>query len=79
MEAHAYALQALLYVLALHRWLRWMLPDYDYARDIGGAAYLFLRGMRPDLPGNGVLHLLPPHSLIEALDQQLSAPTETVA
>jgi exodeoxyribonuclease V beta subunit len=79
MEAHAYALQALLYVLALHRWLRWMLPDYDYARDIGGAAYLFLRGMRPDLPGNGVLHLLPPHSLIEALDQQLNGPLEAAA
>ncbi len=43
-QAH-YPLQALLYSVALHRYLRWRLPDYDPARHVGGALYLFVRGM----------------------------------
>ena len=46
MAQHGYHLQYLLYVTALHRLLRIRLPDYDYDRHIGGAFYLFLRGMR---------------------------------
>jgi exodeoxyribonuclease V beta subunit len=45
MVEHHYPLQALLYLVALHRYLRWRLPDYDPDRNLGGAAYLFLRGM----------------------------------
>lgn len=49
-DAH-YPLQAALYAVALHRFLRWRLPDYDPARHLGGVAYLFLRGMvGPDTP-----------------------------
>jgi exodeoxyribonuclease V beta subunit len=44
LRAH-YPLQALLYEVALHRFLRWRLPAYDPARDLGGVLYLFLRGM----------------------------------
>ena len=41
-----YDLQALIYTLALHRWLRFRLGDrYDYARDFGGIRYLFCRGL----------------------------------
>jgi exodeoxyribonuclease V beta subunit len=45
--AHSeYDLQALIYTLALHRWLRFRLGDaYDYARDFGGVRYLFCRGL----------------------------------
>ena len=44
--AHAhYGLQALLYTVALHRYLRWRLPDHDPERDIAGVLYLFVRGM----------------------------------
>ncbi|MBD9370370.1 exodeoxyribonuclease V subunit beta [Xanthomonas sp. XNM01] len=48
--AHSeYDLQALIYTLALHRWLRFRLGDaYDYARDFGGIRYLFCRGLEPD-------------------------------
>jgi exodeoxyribonuclease V beta subunit len=54
--AHSeYDLQALIYTLALHRWLRFRLRDgYDYARDFGGIRYLFCRGLdasRADSPG----------------------------
>ena len=45
MAAHHYPLQALLYLVALHRYLRWRLPGYEPAEHLGGAAYLFVRGM----------------------------------
>ncbi len=43
-QAH-YPLQALLYSVALHRFLQWRLPGYDPVRHLGGAGYLFVRGM----------------------------------
>ena len=43
-EAH-YPLQALLYGVALHRYLRWRAPNLDADASIGGWSYLFLRGM----------------------------------
>lgn len=45
MVRHHYPLQALLYSVALHRFLRWRLAGYDPARHLAGAAYLFVRGM----------------------------------
>ena len=49
-DAH-YPLQAALYAVALHRFLRWRLAAYAPARHLGGVAYLFLRGMvGPDTP-----------------------------
>ncbi|MCJ7437758.1 MAG: PD-(D/E)XK nuclease family protein, partial [Acidimicrobiia bacterium] len=45
MAEHHYPLQALLYSVALHRYLRWRLPDYEPAEHLGGVAYLFVRGM----------------------------------
>ena len=44
-------LQALLYTVALHRYLRWRLPGYDPERNLAGVLYLFVRGMvGPDTP-----------------------------
>ena len=49
-DAH-YPLQALLYSVALHRYLRWRQPGYDPATHLGGVLYLFLRGMcGPETP-----------------------------
>jgi len=48
MQQHGYYLQARLYLLALHRYLRVRLPDYNPALHLGGACYLFVRGVRPD-------------------------------
>jgi exodeoxyribonuclease V beta subunit len=45
MAEHHYPLQALLYSVALHRYLRWRIPGYVPAEHLGGAAYLFVRGM----------------------------------
>jgi exodeoxyribonuclease V beta subunit len=44
LQAH-YPLQALLYEVALHRFLRWRLRGYEPERHLGGVLYLFLRGM----------------------------------
>lgn len=43
-EAH-YPLQALLYSVALHRFLGWRLPGYAPEQHLGGIGYLFVRGM----------------------------------
>lgn len=55
MRAHRYDLQYQLYSLALHRYLRHRLADYDYDRHFGGVIYLFLRGMDGQ-EGAGDLH-----------------------
>ena len=61
-----YDLQYVLYLLALHRLLKARLPDYDYDRHIGGAVYLFLRGV--DSGSDGAFTDKPPRALIEQLD-----------
>jgi exodeoxyribonuclease V beta subunit len=45
MFAADYPLQALLYQVALHRYLTWRQPGYDPERHLRGAFYLFLRGL----------------------------------
>ncbi|MEW6992268.1 exodeoxyribonuclease V subunit beta [Colwelliaceae bacterium 6441] len=42
---HHYDLQYLIYSLALHRYLKVTLADYQIERDFGGVYYLYLRGM----------------------------------
>jgi exodeoxyribonuclease V beta subunit len=69
MQQHDYYLQAILYSVALHRWLQQHWQDYQFEQHYGGAYYLFLRGMHSTLPGNGVLHYLPPAALVLALDK----------
>ena len=80
--AHSeYDLQALIYTLALHRWLRFRLGDaYDYARDFGGIRYLFCRGLdasREDSPGVFAQRYAP--ALIDALDALFAGETVGVA
>ncbi|OZC01815.1 UvrD-helicase domain-containing protein [Rubricoccus marinus] len=85
MRAHHYLLQAHLYLAGLHRYLRTRLADYDYDRHVGGAAYVFLRGVAPptsapeasgeNLEAATGFHVVrPPRALVEALDALLFAP-----
>ncbi len=61
-----YELQYVLYIFALHRLLKARIPDYDYDRHVGGAVYIFLRGLNASSQG---LHTeRPPRDLIEAMD-----------
>jgi exodeoxyribonuclease V beta subunit len=71
LHAH-YPLQGLLYVVALHRYLRWRVRGYVPAQHLGGVLYLFLRGMSPLAPSFGphpcgVWSWRPPDGLVEAI------------
>ncbi len=72
-----YPLQALLYVVVLHRFLRWRQPGYDPEQHLGGVLYLYLRGMTgPDTPlvdGEpcGVWAWRPPVALVHELSDLL--------
>jgi exodeoxyribonuclease V beta subunit len=72
MQHFHYALQALLYVVALHRYLRWRMPGYDPETDLLGIHYLFLRGMVGSADGSGVFWWRPPGALIAALSDLLA-------
>lgn len=76
MAEHGYHWQYLLYTVALHRFLSLRLPGYDYDRHMGGALYLFIRGVRPqwsneDGTPSGVFFDKPDRSIIEAIDSLL--------
>ncbi|MBV9604470.1 MAG: PD-(D/E)XK nuclease family protein, partial [Solirubrobacterales bacterium] len=75
-RAH-YSLQALLYTVALHRYLRWRLPAYDPDRHLAGVLYLFVRGMAGELsePRSGVFAWRPPGRLVVALSDVLGSGT----
>ena len=71
MAQHRYEVQAALYMLALHRLLRARLGTaYDPAQQLGGAVYLFLRGI--DGPAGGCCTLPAPLALLDGLDAMLN-------
>jgi len=78
MFRHHYVLQALLYTVALHRYLRWRVPGYEPAYQLAGVGYLFVRGMTGGDAGadsaqapNGVFGWRPPAGLPGALSDAL--------
>jgi exodeoxyribonuclease V beta subunit len=77
MQDSHYGLQALLYTVALHRYLRWRLAKYDPERHLAGVRYLFVRGMggadTPVVDGDrcGVFTWQPSGVLVEALSDVL--------
>jgi exodeoxyribonuclease V beta subunit len=79
-----YPLQALLYVVVVHRYLRWRQAGYDPARHLGGVLYLYVRGMcGPETPADdghpaGVFSWQPPAALVTALSDLLDARADGV-
>jgi len=79
MQRAHYPLQSLLYIAALHRYLRWRVPGYDPGRNLAGILYLFVRGMggaaTPRVDGQpcGVFAWRPPVGLVEALSDLLDS------
>jgi exodeoxyribonuclease V beta subunit len=67
MLSHRYEVQYTLYILAVHRLLKSRLKDYNYEQHMGGAIYLYLRGI--DQEGQGVYANKPPYELIHQLDE----------
>ena len=72
-----YPLQALLYSVVLHRYLRWRQPGYRPEVHLGGVLYLYVRGMvgeaTPVVDGGpcGVFSWQPPAELVLALSELL--------
>jgi len=77
MNHSSYPLQALLYAVVLHRFLRWRIPAYSFTDHFGGVMYLFVRGMAgpatPAVDGHpcGVFSWRPPGALVEAVSDLL--------
>jgi exodeoxyribonuclease V beta subunit len=68
-----YPLQAILYCVALHRFLAARWPGYDPERHLGGVGYLFVRGMGgPGAPDTGVFRWFPPAGLVTGLSDLLA-------
>ncbi|MDQ5987973.1 MAG: RecBCD enzyme subunit RecB [Syntrophus sp. SKADARSKE-3] len=74
MTENFYVLQYHLYVLALHRYLRMRVPDYDYGLHFGGVFYIFLRGIDPAWgPEFGIFYDRPEQEAIAILERRLIA------
>ncbi|MCG9683400.1 exodeoxyribonuclease V subunit beta [Vibrio sp. Isolate23] len=67
MADHRYDLQYQIYVLALHRFLRSRVPNYNYQTHFGGVYYLFLRGM-DGASGHGIFSARPTLEFLEDMD-----------
>jgi exodeoxyribonuclease V beta subunit len=74
MLAERYDVQAALYIVALHRLLGVRLSDYDYDRHIGGAVYIYLRGVDQQ-DTSSVWFAKPDRHYVEALDALLAGRT----
>ncbi|QDO90519.1 AAA family ATPase [Ornithinimicrobium ciconiae] len=85
MGSSSYPLQALLYAVVAHRFLRWRLPGYDPKRHLGGVLYLYVRGMcgpsTPLIDGMpcGVFSWKPPVALVLAVSDLLDGRGEGAA
>lgn len=73
MAENHYFLQYHLYCLALDRYLRLRLADYDYAEHFGGVHYVYVRGVDPDMPGQGVYFDRPDTTFLMELGKALIA------
>ena len=66
---HYYILQYYIYTLALHRYLKQRIKDYDYEKYFGGVYYIFLRGLDKKCSGKyGIFRDRPEYRAIDALD-----------
>ena len=72
MAREGYALQSAIYLVALHRYLGQRISGYDPARHLGGAFYLFMRGMDPARgPECGVHYEQYDPALLKQLDRMI--------
>jgi len=78
MAEHHYPLQALLYTVALHRYLGQRMDGYAAERHLGDSCYLFVRALGL-APGLGVWRHRWPAALIEALDLAFAGTLEHAA
>lgn len=72
MTRHRYGLQWQLYTLALHRYLQTRLPDYSPATHLGGAIYVFLRGVVLGDADSGIFRAAPDLAALAQLETLFS-------
>ncbi|HAS6492806.1 TPA: exodeoxyribonuclease V subunit beta [Vibrio parahaemolyticus] len=68
MAEHRYDLQYQIYALALHRFLRSRLANYQYEQHFGGVYYLFLRGMDGQ-SDHGIFAAKPTFEFLQEMDR----------
>ncbi|NOX77397.1 MAG: UvrD-helicase domain-containing protein [Gammaproteobacteria bacterium] len=76
MTTHSYWLQASIYQVALHRYLKLRLPNYDINTHLGAVEYAFLRGMSPKHDTRGKLVKQFDIDFILALDDMFGYPND---
>ncbi len=70
MSYHKYDIQYQLYVIALHKYLKLNIINYNYKLNFGGVYYIFLRGLLLDIYNNsyyGIFYTKPKWKLIKKL------------
>ena len=68
MTGSNYHLQYKIYTVALIRWLKSRISDFDYEKHFGGIIYVFLRGVRKG-SDTGIYTSLPDKNEIDDLDK----------
>jgi exodeoxyribonuclease V beta subunit len=76
MTHSGYWLQATLYMAAMHRYLKVRKADYQIEKHLGGAVYLYLRGMDAKSDQTGIVHWQPDPQLILDVDALLGSASE---
>lgn len=71
MTASNYHLQYVIYTIAVKKYLRLRLPDFNYATHFGGVIYLFVRGIRKG-QSSGIFTSKPDERLINEWEEILS-------
>ncbi|MFI4819082.1 MAG: exodeoxyribonuclease V subunit beta [Enterobacterales bacterium] len=66
-----YDLQYQIYTLAIHRFLKQKLKQYNYKKDFGGVYYMFLRGIDNIKNNNSIFYCKPNFKLINYIDNLL--------
>ncbi len=74
MADHRYDLQYQVYALALHRFLRSRLANYQYDQHFGGVYYLFLRGMDGQ-SDHGIFSAKPTLEFLHEMDRLIDGQT----
>ncbi|MCK6262538.1 exodeoxyribonuclease V subunit beta [Vibrio sp. ZSDE26] len=77
MASHRYDLQYQIYALALHRFLRSRMANYDYDSHFGGVYYLFLRGMDGQSE-HGIFSAKPSQEFLNDMDKLIDGHAPSV-
>lgn len=64
-----YNLQYQIYTLAVHRFFKKKIENYNYNKNFGGVFYIFIRGCDIKKPKYGIYYTIPNYSLIKNLDK----------